>query len=131
MTGYLCDTNIISEVMKRNPSLRVEQWLSQQPLVFVSAITLEEIQYGLTYKSALSQEQWLASFLKTRCDIIPVSNDIATQAGRWRGQFRQQGLSRSQADMLIAATAYQYGLTLVTQNIKDFQGCDILLLNPF
>jgi predicted nucleic acid-binding protein len=48
-----------------------------------------------------------------------------------RGKLRNQGKTRSQADMLIAATAQIHQLTLVTRNIRDFEDCDILLLNPF
>ncbi|MEQ9484212.1 MAG: hypothetical protein RIG27_18290 [Coleofasciculus sp. F4-SAH-05] len=48
-----------------------------------------------------------------------------------RGQLRTQGKPRSQADMLIAATAQVHQLTLVTRNIRDFEDCGILTLNPF
>lgn len=48
-----------------------------------------------------------------------------------RGRFRSQGITRSQADILIGATAAVHQLTLVTRNIRDFEGCGILLLNPF
>jgi predicted nucleic acid-binding protein len=48
-----------------------------------------------------------------------------------RGQFQARGVTRSQADMLIAATASLHGLTLVTRNVQDFDGCAIAVINPF
>ncbi|MFM6322967.1 MAG: PIN domain-containing protein [Microcystis sp.] len=65
------------------------------------------------------------------CQIIPITSEIALYAGEIRGKLRTQGKTRSQADMLIAATAKIDKLTLVTRNIRDFEGCEILLFNPF
>jgi toxin FitB len=48
-----------------------------------------------------------------------------------RGNFRTKGISRSQADILIAATAEIHDLILVTRNTRDFEGCNIQILNPF
>ena len=48
-----------------------------------------------------------------------------------RGRFRAAGEQRTQADMLIAATVAAHGLTLVTRNNRDFDGCGIPVLNPF
>ena len=60
-----------------------------------------------------------------------ITPEIAQLAGELRGGFRSQGITRSQADILIAATAKIHQLTLVTRNIWDFEGCEIALLNPF
>jgi toxin FitB len=63
--------------------------------------------------------------------VFPISENVARRAGEMRAQFESNGLIRSQADMLIAATAQIHGFTLVTRNISDFNGCGIALLNPF
>lgn len=66
-----------------------------------------------------------------RHEILPITADIARRAGEMRRDFLKQGITRQPADMLIAATAQIHGLTLVTRNIRDFEGCGIGLLNPF
>ena len=128
---FLCDTNIISEVMKRSPNGNVQQWLQQQDMIFVSVITVEEVCCGLAYKDARRQREWFEKFLHSRCEILPITRSIAERCGTLRGQFRKRGITRTQADLLIAATAYEQGVTLVTRNTQDFQDCDIHLFDPF
>ena len=67
----------------------------------------------------------------TYCQIIPVSPEIAKRAGELRGYLQTQGKPRTQADIIIAATAAIHQITLVTRNTKDFEGCGIVILNPF
>jgi predicted nucleic acid-binding protein len=66
-----------------------------------------------------------------RHEVLPISQNIARRAGELRGQLSARGMVREQADMLIAATAQVYQLTLVTRNTRDFENCGIGLLNPF
>ena len=97
----------------------------------MSVVSVEEIYYGLTYKDARKKWAWFENFVESRCEVLPVTIEIAKQSGIWRGQFRQQGITRSQADLLIGATALRHDLVLVTRNTKDFEGCGIKLFNPF
>ena len=60
-----------------------------------------------------------------------VTAEIAKLSGEMRGQFQARGQSRSSMDMIIAATAREHHLTLVTRNVRDFEGCDIPILDPF
>lgn len=129
--NFLCDTNIISEGMKRQPNPLVDEWLRQQDMLFVSAITVDEIYYGLAYKDARRQKEWFDSFLRLRCEVLPITGAIAIRSGSLRGQFRRNGISRTQADLLIAATAYESQLTLATRNVSDFADCEIRICNPF
>lgn len=129
--SFLCDTNIISEMMKLSPEPHVEAWFSAQIIIRVSVITVEEIYFGLTYKQAERQRSWFERFLKFRGEILPITKPIARQCGVLRGKFRKQGIPRTQADMLIAATAKLHHLVLVTRNISDFEHCGLRLFNPF
>lgn len=127
----LCDTNIISELSRIRPDEGVLAWAEQVQTPYLSTITVEEIHFGLAWKDNRRIRQWFELFLQQHCEILPVTSAIARQAGEWRGLFQVRGETRSQADMLIAATAAVHGLPLVTRNTKDFEGCGISLINPF
>ncbi len=128
---WLCDTNVISELFKTKPEPRVLEWLSSLNVVFLSVITVEEIFYGLSKKGAQKQMAWFEKLIRLRCAIMPITESIARQCGMLRGQLQRQGITRSQADLLIAATAIQHQLALSTRNERDFKECGIPLLNPF
>ncbi|MCF4970242.1 type II toxin-antitoxin system VapC family toxin [Nostoc sp. CMAA1605] len=129
--AFLCDTNIISELVRPQPNPGVIAWSNQISSISISVITLEEITYGLAAKPNARIQAWWNNFLQSSCQIVPITLEIAQCCGQLRGQLRTEGKPRSQADMLIAATAQVYQLTLVTRNIRDFESCSITLLNPF
>jgi predicted nucleic acid-binding protein len=85
----------------------------------------------LSYKNASKKRAWFENFVQYRCEVLPVTTDIAKQCGTLRGQLRKKGITRSQADLLIAATALLHNLVLVTRNTRDFEECGIQLFNPF
>ena len=128
---FLCDTNILSELARPEPAPGVAAWAQGVSTVTLSVITLEEIAYGLTWKPSPRLRAWLAEFLSAHCEILPITLEIAERAGEMRGTLRAQGKTRTQADMLIAATAQLHRLTLVTRNARDFEGCGIPVFNPF
>jgi predicted nucleic acid-binding protein len=131
MMKYLCDTNVISELVKQKPDQGVINWASKVKLIGLSAIVVDEIIYGLSWHPNSRVEEWFDRFFEQQCQIIPVSESIARRSGEMRGKLRASGEIRTQADMLIAATAAEYGLILVTRNTKDFENCGLGLLNPF
>ena len=63
--------------------------------------------------------------------ILPVNENVAERWGRLTAEQRRRGRQITMADGLIAATAAEYGLILVTRNVKDFDGLGVPLLNPW
>lgn len=131
MTRSLIDTNIVSELMRRQPDAGVKGWCLAESDFCISPITIDEITYGLERQSLDTKLEWFDKFIPARCMVLPVTETIARRSGKIRGQLASQGLARSQADMLIAATAWAHGLTLATRNTRDFEGTGIALFNPF
>ena len=127
----LVDTNVVSELMRPRSSPSVIDWAEQQETMSLSVVTLEEILVGLSYKPSVRMTRWFEEFIETRCEIFAVTASIARRSALLRGGLRRGGKQRTQADMLIAATALEHNLALATRNTKDFEGCGIPLVNPF
>jgi toxin FitB len=130
-TSYLTDTNVLSELGRRRPDPGVAAWAREVTGILVSAVSIEELRFGLTWHPNPRVQEEMERVLRTRCTVLPVTEAIARAAGQMRGQFQAIGQTRTQPDMLIAATAQVHQLTLVTRNTRDFEGCLIGLLNPF
>lgn len=129
--SFLCDTNVIGELARPRPNAGVVAWASQVSTLTLSAVTIEEVFFGLAWKPHPRAQAFLERFLETRCQVLPVSEEVARIAGALRGRLQSEGRPRSQADVLIAATALLNGLTLVTRNQPDFEHCGVPVLNPF
>lgn len=127
----LVDTNVISELMRPKPATRVLAWAEHQERFDLSVITLEEVLFGLRARPSPRLSRWFDDFVAQHCDVLVVSVAIARRCALLRGEPRQKGQQRTQADSLIAATAYEHGLALATRNVRDFEGCSIPLINPF
>ena len=130
----LADTNIVSELIRKRPDPGVLAWREMVDAMYghitMSAVTVDEIMYGLARKQDAGLQAWFDGFM-SRNQVLTVTQTIACRAGEMRAMFSLRGVVRSQADMLIAATAQVHALTLVTRNVRDFDGCGIGLLNPF
>jgi predicted nucleic acid-binding protein len=128
---FLLDTNVVSEVARPAPDPQVLEWLGKAERVAISAVSLEEIYFGLAAKPNKVVQQKLERYLEAYCSVLDVTAVIAKHAGLMRGQLTRRGRLREQADMLIAATAAAHGLTLATRNVRDFDGCGVAIHNPF
>ena len=129
--SFLVDTNVISELARPSPNPQVIRWTEGLESLAISVVTLDEVFFGLTMKPNPRVLGWFETFVERHCQVLEVTAPIARQAGILRGQLGLRGRPRTQADMLIAATAAQHGLTLATRNQRDFVGCGIALLKPF
>jgi hypothetical protein len=130
----LVDTNVLSELMRSQPDAGVLAWLQGRervnPRLTISVVTVDEIMFGLSWRPTARLLSWFDAFV-LRHEILSITVDIARRAGELRGHLQARGQTRTQADMLIAATAQIHALTLVTRNVRDFDGCGIGVLNPF
>jgi predicted nucleic acid-binding protein len=135
----LLDTNVLSEVTRPHPATHVLEWLDalDEDKTFISVVSLAEIRRGIALldqgrrRSVLSE--WLAADLPQRFGdrIIPVDQPVALAWGDLMAAAKRSGRGMSAMDGLIAATAIACDLTLATRNIKDFEGLDIKLLDPW
>lgn len=126
----LSDTNVISELMRPVPDPGVEAWAGQQAGLCISVITVDELVYGLRRRGSARLVAWFDHFIE-QVQVLDITAPVARRAGELRAWLQASGQARTQADMLIAATAQVHGLTLVTRNTRDFDGCGIAVLNPF
>ena len=131
MNQWLCDTNVVSELMRREANQRVVNWAGEQEHFLLSVVTVEEIHCGLAHRHLPKKREWFGRFVRQSCTVLQVDEAIATKAGQMRGAFLKRGITRTQADMLIGATAWRHHLTIVTRNTGDFEGCGLPILNPF
>lgn len=139
MTGWLLDTNVLSELRRPKPALRVVAFIAGQSLevLHVSTVTLAEIRFGIELVKDASRRtalnQWLAHKVRPMFDgrTLPVTEDIMF---RWRllvEDGRRAGHTFSQPDLIIAATALQHGLTIVSRDTSDYQRAGAAVLNPW
>lgn len=139
MNGFLLDTNCISEAVSAKPDPNVETWVRavDQRLLYLSVLTLGEIRKGV---AGLAQgrrrtllENWLEIDLQSRFAgrILPVDAAIADRWGLLEADAKRRGKPLSTIDALLAATAIQHILTLVTRNVADFASLSIPVLSPW
>ena len=132
---WLLDTMIISEQRKREPDVRVVSWLETVPEkdLFLSVVTICEIQRGIAKERlkdnvfAERLQKWLNLLLKNYADrILLVTAEIACRWGELSAAAGHDG-----ADVMIAATAQQHNLTVVTRNDRHFQPFKVTVYNPY
>ena len=137
--GWLLDTNVLSELRRPRPSRRVVEFVAAQPLerLYVSAVTLAEIRFGIERVNDVQRRaglnDWLTHQLRPMFEgrVLPVSEDVMF---KWRllvEEGRKSGHTFSQPDLIIAATALQHGLTVVSRDTADYVKARVPLLNPW
>jgi predicted nucleic acid-binding protein len=139
VSGWLLDTNVLSELRKPKPNARVTAFVDSQSLdlLFVSVVTLAEIRFGIACIEEVSRraelEDWLANRVRPLFEgrILPVSEDVML---RWRLLVEDGRRTRhtfSQPDLIIAATGLIHGLTVVTRDTADFVCSGAAVFNPW
>lgn len=139
MTGWLLDTNVLSELRRQRPEPKVVAFVAEKPLglLYVSAVTLAEIRFGIESVDGPGRRaelnDWLAHKVRPMFEqrILQVTEDVMF---KWRLLVEEGRKARhtfSQPDLIIAATALQHGLTVVTRDAAEFERARVPVLNPW
>ena len=139
MTGWLLDTNVLSELRRPRAEPKVVTFVSRQPLdlLYVSTVTFAEIRFGIEAISDASRRaalnEWLTHRLRPMFEqrILPITEDITL---KWRlllEDGRKMGHTFSQPDLIIAATALHHGLTIVSRDTSGYKRAGVPVHNPW
>ena len=136
MTGFLLDTNVISEVSRESPDPQVIRFLTAESDLWLSSVTVYEMEYGL---ELLPPGRRLETLRTVQSDILaafddrvlPLDRNAAEWATRFRARARQVGRPMDVGDALIAGIARANGLTMATRNVGDFESVDLEIVNPW
>jgi predicted nucleic acid-binding protein len=139
VNGYLVDTNVPSELTRDTPDARVAAFLRNagKQRVFLSVMTIGEICKGIDLlplgPKRHQLQDWLDRDLRSwfAGRILPVTESIAERWGYLVAAGKRNGAALAVVDGILAATALEHDLTLVTRNIKDFAGFGVAFLNPW
>jgi toxin FitB len=139
MSGFLLDTNCVSELVRVKPAPRVVEWIraADEKLLHLSVLTFGEIRKGAAILPASGKrnelERWLEVELPARFAnrVLPITGGVAELWGAMAGQAQLRGITLPIIDGLVAATARHYDLTVVTRNVKDFSVWEIPVINPW
>jgi toxin FitB len=139
VTGWLLDTNILSELRRPKPERKVLAFIAVEPLdlLYISSATLAEIRFGIELVGDASRRaglnDWLAHKMRPMFAgrVLEITEDILF---KWRllvEDGRKAGHTFSQPDLIIAATALHHGLTVVSRDVSDYQKAHVPVFNPW
>ena len=135
----LLDTNVVSELIRKSPAPAVAAWVSDQPLenLFFSAVSEAELRYGAAILPAGRRRDILFfkidAMLRDAFEdrILPFDTDAARAYGSLAALRRRAGRPVASADCQIAAIAASRGMSVVTRNVRDFDGMGIGVVDPW
>lgn len=141
MKGLLLDTNFVSELVRIKPDPLVLAWMARadESALYLSVLTLGEIRKGINdletaaYVRRAQLETWLGTELPARFAgrVIGVDSAIADRWGSLSSELKRRGTPVATVDVLLAATALQHDLAIVTRNVRDFQKTGVPYFNPW
>lgn len=130
------DTNVLSDVMAGGSG--VDRWYARTPPgdLYTTVMTRAEIRYGLALLPASRRRQDLTTkadlvFEVVRDRLLPFDTPAADRYGALMADRQRSGMPISTPDAVIASIAWVHRATVATRNVKDFEGCDIEVVNPF
>ena len=139
MTGWLLDTNALSELRRPRPDRKVVAFLAAKPIerLYVSAVTFAEIRFGIEIIADAARRaelnDWLTHKVRPMFEqrVLAISEDVMS---KWRLLVEEGRKARhtfSQPDLIIAATALDQGLTVVSRDVADYRKARVPVLNPW
>ena len=139
MSGFLLDTNVVSELVKPRPEPNVVTWIqtTDESLLFLSVLTIGEIRKGISSLPASNKrallESWLGNELVVRFTerILSIDFEIAERWGLLSAQAQASGVLLPVIDGLLAATALHHNLTFVSRNTNDVTLPGLSVFNPW
>ena len=119
---YMLDTNIIAYAKNNRPEIVLEKFQQHKPEdMCISAITLAELEYGVWNSSRPEQNRTALMMFLSGIQILPFEGEAAREYGVIRADLKKKGVPIGANDLLIAAHAKAAGLTLVTNNTREFE----------
>lgn len=134
--SYLLDTNVLSELRRRDPAANVVRWFADRPAstLHLSVLTLGELRKGIEGLGEGDRKSRLLDWLEVELSSYFAGRILAVDAvvaDRWGRLLAQAGRPLPAIDSLLAATALAHGLTLVTRKLRDFQHAGLQTLDPW
>jgi predicted nucleic acid-binding protein len=136
LNGILLDTNVISELTRDEPDEHVVSFLATHQDLWVSTVVLHELEFGLRLlprgRRREELESAVAKFVASYTDrMLPVDRREAQAAAVLRVRAQQSGRILHLGDALIGGTAMAHDLAVATRNVTDFDGLDLVVINPW
>ena len=136
MNGFLLDTNVVSELTRTAPDAHVMAFLAKQDDLWLSAMVVHELEFGLQLLPHGQRRDVLHSVLSGfitdyQDRILAVDRRGAEWAAYFRAQARRSERVLDLGDALVAGTARAHDLSVATRNVGDFSGLDVDVTNPW
>jgi predicted nucleic acid-binding protein len=139
VSGFLLDTNVLSELVKPVPNPKVSRWIdsADERLLYVSVLTLGEIRKGIASladaRRRTKLESWLDGHLVLRFSgrILPIDHAVADRWGRLSGSSVSRKSPLPVIDGLLAATALEHNLTFVTRDTQHLGATGVAFIDPW
>ena len=129
---YMLDTNIVAFAKNNRPEIVLGRMRRFDPGdLCVSVVTLAELEYGVFNSSNPERNQLALTLFLANIDVIPFDDDAAVEYGRIRADLKRKGTPIGANDLMIAAHAKSLGVTLVTNNTREFERVEGLMLEDW
>ena len=136
MSGFLLDTNVLSEMTREFPHPGVIAFLAEQEDLWLPSLVVHELEYGVQLLPQGHRrdhlQALLTSIVATYADrILALDRPAAESAARLRAQARRMGRPLDLGDALIAGIAQSNVLTIATRNVRDFDYVEVAVISPW